>query len=265
MALFKIALLLFVCALTSAFNIEALQNVPGAPKATGDACQDCTQIFELLADMVSNADLQPCPELCRTHVTSSGASPQKKMMDGLDKLCKFLPGPATQVCQEEVEKMLPTALSFIAGLVKPADVCRMIGLCGSSDKQEMLLSYFVREALQVSGTRENAADVKVPAQCSFCVFLIKTLEELLPKERTEDALIELLEEICHILPSSYRDRCEAVIVNFSKTVLDAILSYATPQSVCTLIGLCDGKEAPGADPVLLPEVLLEASQRTLRC
>lgn len=44
---------------------------------------------------------------------------------------------------------------------KPAEVCRIIGLCGSPDKQEMLLSYFVREALQVSGRSENVAEVRV--------------------------------------------------------------------------------------------------------
>lgn len=118
------------------------------------------------------------------------------------------------------------------------------------------------------------------AQCSFCVLVIKTLEDLLPKERTEvsdalrtkertrtdtppgntdkltqrtflslchslqDALISLLEEICHILPASYRDQCQTVIGKFSKPVLDAILSYATPEAVCTLMGLCNGKGAP---------------------
>uniref|UniRef100_A0A3B5BL36 Saposin B-type domain-containing protein n=1 Tax=Stegastes partitus TaxID=144197 RepID=A0A3B5BL36_9TELE len=80
--------------------------------------------------------------------------------------------------------------------------------------------------------------------CAFCIFLVKTLEDLLPKERTEGAVIKLLEEICHILPSTYRNQCEAVVDKFSKTVLDAILSYATPQTICALIHLCKGQEAP---------------------
>lgn len=57
-------------------------------------------------------------------------------------------------------------------------------------------------------------------------------------------MIQLLEEICHILPSTYRTQCEAVITKFGKTVLDAILSYATPQAICALIHLCKGQEAP---------------------
>ncbi|KAM7369062.1 hypothetical protein PAMP_013361 [Pampus punctatissimus] len=141
----------------------------------GDICQDCIKIFELLADLLSNAELQ------------------KKIMDGIENLCDHLPGPsgAAKICKEE----------------KPADICKFIGLCGSCDKQKML-SYFVNEALQVAMTNQNT----IPAnQCSFCIFLVKTLESLLPKERTESAVIQVLKEICHIVPSSYRAQCESII------------------------------------------------------
>ncbi|XP_075945461.1 surfactant protein Ba isoform X1 [Anarhichas minor] len=250
MASLKIALLLFVCleacALTSAFNIDGLQNVPDALKATGDVCQDCTQIFELLADMFSNADLQ------------------KKMMDGIEHLCDYLPGPAStaKLCKDEVEKMLPMAINFIAGIVKPAEVCKVIGLCGSCDKQEKMLSYFVKEALQVAATSEN---LQSTTECTFCIFLIKTLEDLLPAERTEDALIKLLGEICYILPSAYQDECEDVIGRFTKTVLDAILSYATPQAICTLIQLCKGQEAPLVDPCTLASYRCRDMTTALKC
>uniref|UniRef100_A0A667XG82 Saposin B-type domain-containing protein n=1 Tax=Myripristis murdjan TaxID=586833 RepID=A0A667XG82_9TELE len=80
------------------------------------------------------------------------------------------------------------------------------------------------------------------SQCSFCIFLIKTLESLLPKERTE--VSHLLEEVCVILPSSYRDECQAVIDRFGKTLLDALMRYVTPEAVCALIHLCKGQEAP---------------------
>lgn len=249
MASLKIALLLFVClegyALTSAFNVDGLQNVPDGLRATGDVCQDCTQIFELLADLLSNADLQ------------------KKIMDGIENVCDHLPGPASaKLCKEEVEKMLPVAIHFIVGVVKPAEVCKLIGLCGSCDKQEKMLSYFVKEALQVAVTSEN---VKPTTECTFCIFLIKTLEDLLPKERTEDALIKLLEEICHILPHTYRDQCVAVIGKFSKPVLDAILSYATPQAICALMHLCKGQEAPLVDPCTLTTYRCRDMKTALKC
>uniref|UniRef100_A0A3B4A165 Saposin B-type domain-containing protein n=1 Tax=Periophthalmus magnuspinnatus TaxID=409849 RepID=A0A3B4A165_9GOBI len=74
--------------------------------------------------------------------------------------------------------------------------------------------------------------------CSFCLFLMKTLEDLLPKQRTEAAVIHLLEDICHILPPLYQRQCQDVVGKFSKTIIDAILSYATPRSICELLHLC---------------------------
>ncbi|KAF1377475.1 hypothetical protein PFLUV_G00201190 [Perca fluviatilis] len=242
MASLKITLLLFVClegcALTSTLNVDGLQNVPDALRATGDVCQDCTQIFELLADLFSNADLQ------------------KKIMDGIENICDHLPGPAStaKICKEEVEKMLPVAINFIAGVVKPAEVCKLIGLCGSWEKQEKMLRYFVKETLQVAVTSEN---VQPTTQCTFCIFLIKTLEDLLPKERTEDALIKLLEEICHILPSTYQDQCEVVIGK-------ARGSSCRPMHFDN-IQVQRHEDCPEMwHCVLLSEICLEASRHTLR-
>ncbi|AWP15196.1 putative prosaposin-like isoform 3 [Scophthalmus maximus] len=149
-------------ALTS--SAAGLQSVPDATRLTGDVCQDCTQIFELLEDLLSSKDLE------------------KKMIDGFESLCDHLPAATARLCREEVEKMLPMAISFITGVVDPAEVCKIIGLCGSCDKQEKMLSYFVKEALQAAVTTENGQPA---TQCSFCIFLLKTLEDLLPKDRTE--------------------------------------------------------------------------------
>ncbi|XP_068430663.1 prosaposin isoform X2 [Clinocottus analis] len=240
MASLKIVLLLFAClqgcALTSAVNIDGLQTFPDALRATGDVCQDCTQIFALLADLFSNTDLQ------------------KKMTEGIESVCDHLPGPpaTAKLCKEEVEKMLPLVINFFAGVIKPAEVCKVIGLC---DKQEKLLRYFVKEALQVQPT----------TQCSFCVFLIKTLEDILPEEMTEEAVTKLLGEICYLLPSSYRNQCEAVIGKFSKVVLDAVRSYATPQAVCALIHLCQGQEAPLVDACTLAAYRCRDVTTALKC
>nr|XP_046231415.1 prosaposin [Scatophagus argus] len=248
MALLKIALILFIslegCALTSSFDLDGQQNIPDSSRANGDVCKDCTQIFELLADMISNADLQ------------------KKIMDDIEKLCDHIPGPAAKICKEEVEKMFPLAVNFLTTFVKPAQVCKVLGLCGTCDEQEKMLRYFAKEALQAAARSEN---VQSTSQCSFCIFLFKTLEDLLPKERTETIVIQLLEEICHILPSSYRDQCEAVIGKFSKVVLDAILRYATPQAICSLIHLCKGQEAPLVDPCTLRTYRCRDIQTAVKC
>ncbi|XP_040914994.1 prosaposin isoform X2 [Toxotes jaculatrix] len=242
MAVLKFALFLSIG--LQGFDADGLQSVPDAMRANGDVCQDCTHIVELLIDMISNADLQ------------------KKIMNGIESLCEHLPGPTAKICKDEVEKMLPLAINFLTGAAKPAEVCKIIGLCGSCDKQEKMLSYFVKEALQAALTSENG---KPTTQCSFCIFLFKTLEDLLPKERTEAAVIKLLGEICHILPASSRGQCEAIIAKFSKPVLDAILSYATPQAICALIRMCKGQEAAIVDPCTLTTYRCRDIKTALSC
>lgn len=183
-------------------------------------------------------------------------------------------------------------------LQKPSDICKVIGLCSSCDKQMKVLQAF---QLTVASRNVSSAQSRRPQNhiilsafwahlislsasvnqvqnmppCSFCILLVKTLEDFLPKDRTEvrvtlsntcadsltsltivfwrmltflrlpqGAVIKLLGEICNILPSSYRSQCQAVVDKFSKTLLDAILSYATPKTICALLQLCKEGEAP---------------------
>uniref|UniRef100_A0A3Q0SLS0 Saposin B-type domain-containing protein n=1 Tax=Amphilophus citrinellus TaxID=61819 RepID=A0A3Q0SLS0_AMPCI len=157
-------------------------------------------------------------------------------MNDIESVCALLPGPTANLCKQEVEKMFP---------LKPAEVCKLLGLCSSCDKEQML-SYFANEAIQAAVRSDNVSiynleshtgkeplRVKASTECAFCTFLIKTLE----------AVIKLLEEICHILPSSYRSQCETVIDKVTKTVLDAILEHATPEAICHLMRFCKGEES----------------------
>ncbi|XP_029921485.1 surfactant protein Ba [Myripristis murdjan] len=256
MASLKLAVFFFLGLQSSAptlvFNVEGLQKVPDALSATGDCCQDCTQIFQLLVDLFSNADFQ------------------RKVTDEIESLCEHLPGPkSVKMCRDEVEKMLPVAITLLTGAIKPRQVCKILRLCDShfDDKQQKLLIRYVEDGLRAAAARQQVGPT---SQCSFCIFLIKTLESLLPKERTESAVVELLEEVCVILPSSYRDECQAVIDRFGKTLLDALMRYVTPEAVCALIHLCKGQEAPlmekaVQDPCSLRNYVCRDFRTALRC
>lgn len=37
-------------------------------------------------------------------------------MAGIDHVCSLLPGPAASLCKEEVDKMLPLAITFFTGV-----------------------------------------------------------------------------------------------------------------------------------------------------
>ncbi|CAN9504911.1 unnamed protein product [Ophioblennius macclurei] len=243
MALLVLALIVSVCCRSCAssltYHANAVESEPDVQRS-GNVCKDCTQIIELLADMLSNPDLQ------------------KKIIGGIETVCEHLPGPpaTVQACKDEVEKMFPMAISFISGFVKPAELCKTIGLCG---QQEQVALQRLVEALRANENTE------LSTQCSFCILLVKTLEEMLPKQRTEDAVIKVFEEICKVLPAVYRDQCHTVIDKYSKMLMDALLSYATPKALCALVHMCKGMDQPAVDPCTLPAYRCRDTQTALQC
>lgn len=46
---------------------------------------------------------------------------------------------------------------FLLPLQKPADICKMIGLCSSAEEREKMLSYFVNQVLQANVKSDNVS------------------------------------------------------------------------------------------------------------
>ncbi|KAM9306177.1 surfactant protein Ba [Pholidichthys leucotaenia] len=231
------------CVSTTTYNMNGLQSIPDA-QMTADVCQDCTKIFELLVDMVSDTDLQ------------------RKIMDTVEDLCAHLPGPTADMCKDQVEKMFPIAINFLTSVAKPEQICQILGLCSSCGKQEKMLSYLIQETFKLSAAGDS---MEPKSSCAFCTFLVQTLESMLPKERTEEAVTKLLQQICRILPPAVRGQCQAIIGKFSKTVIDAIVGYATPETVCALMGMCRGEEAPIVEPCTLAAYRCRDVKTALKC
>lgn len=42
---------------------------------------------------------------------------QKKITNAFDSLCSHLPGPSAKICKEQVDKMLPVAVTFLTTIV----------------------------------------------------------------------------------------------------------------------------------------------------
>ncbi|KAJ7987194.1 hypothetical protein DPEC_G00336220 [Dallia pectoralis] len=193
---------------------------------TGDSCQDCTQIVELLKDLLSNTAVQ-------TEIRSE-----------LEKMCEVLPGPtAPKLCQETVDKYFTLGISFLTNVVKPAEVCSMLGLCNPEAASQLiqLLTNHNQEGLMSSMKTMN---VQFNPQCTFCVYLIKSLENMLPKVRTEIAVIDLVGKMCDILPQYFQKQCHNLIEKYGKILVDMLLTYTSPKAICTFIQVCVAMDTP---------------------
>ena len=61
---------------------------------------------------------------------------------------------------------------------------------------------------------------------------------------SQTAIAHMLERVCNMVPSAYRDQCEAFIEQYSKKLIELLLEESPPHTICTLIHLCKGMETP---------------------
>uniref|UniRef100_W5LPI9 Surfactant protein Bb n=1 Tax=Astyanax mexicanus TaxID=7994 RepID=W5LPI9_ASTMX len=132
---------------------------------------------------------------------------------------------------------------FLDMLSKPntqGDICKVLGLCTvqpESKAPEMLhVSLEADGFIQAQPSTQTSPEVQITPQCTFCLFIIRKLENMLPKERTE--IVKALETICNHLPDHYKDQCNSFLETYGKQILDFLLTSATPHTICALLHLC---------------------------
>ncbi|XP_053337082.1 surfactant protein Bb isoform X2 [Clarias gariepinus] len=237
-----VSLLILTCALTAG---HARIIRPFSPlfktsslSVTKNTCSDCTKIMELFSDMLSHPDTQ--------HL----------IQGTLDDFCQRLPIESVNDCMNFMEKYLPV---FIQGFItftahKEGEICMVLGLCAvqSEHKTPELLNFGLQEAefIQLQPSTRTSHELQISPQCTFCLFLIKKLEDLLPKERTEESVVNLLEKICDHLPDHYKEQCNNFLEKYGKQIIDFLLTSATPHTICTLLHLCFGQDTPALVPSL---------------
>ncbi|XP_060762817.1 surfactant protein Bb [Neoarius graeffei] len=206
---------------------------------TKNMCSDCTRIIELFSDLLSHTETQ------------------ELIQETLNTFCSRLPsGPAINDCKDLVQKYLPIVIQgFIAfSAHKEGEICMVLGLCAvqPEHKAPELLNVEFQEAefIQVQPSPGTSHELQISPQCTFCLFLIKKLEEMLPKERTEESVVKLLEKICDHLPDHYKEQCDNILEKYGKQILDFLLTSATPHTICTLLHLCLGQDSPALVPSL---------------
>ncbi|XP_053466513.1 surfactant protein Bb [Ictalurus furcatus] len=207
---------------------------------TKNMCSDCTRIIELFSDMISHPDTQTLIE------------------ESLNDICRHFQGAQfTHSCLDFVEKYLPIVIQqFIAYTAhKEGEICMVLGLCAVRPVQHKapeLLNAALQEAgiIQAQPSTGTSHELQVSPQCTFCLFLIKKLEDMLPKERTEESVVKLLEKICDHLPAHYKEECNNFLDNYGKQLIDFLLTSATPHTICMLLHLCLVQDAPALVPSL---------------
>ncbi|CAL8331672.1 unnamed protein product [Arctogadus glacialis] len=182
-----------------------------------DICSECSQIMNITSEKGSNNDTQ------------------ELLHEKLKHLCRRLSSDEHDDCKSRVDTYLPEIARM-----KPREVCQVLGHC---------VLVVVGPAQVVPRTVASPPpfspdlSTQFTPQCTLCLFLIRKMEDMLPKNRTEDAVVKLMGQVCTLLPSSYKGKCKDFIDKYGKQIVEFLMSSAAPHSICALLHLCLLEEA----------------------
>ncbi|KAK5871494.1 hypothetical protein PBY51_004375 [Eleginops maclovinus] len=198
---------------------------------TLDMCSECSQVINLSANRISSR------------------TTKENLYETLHALCQRLPREQASECDSQVKTYLPQVLQQTPGHLKPRKTCMVFGLCAAHEEEELLkLSHHDyntdKSSLAIGhATATDISGVFNPV-CTLCIFLVKKLESLLPKNMTEDALQKLMEEVCDLIPHSYKDQCDNFVNKYGTQIVEFLLLSAAPHTICTLLHVCLFEEQP---------------------
>nr|XP_020458197.1 pulmonary surfactant-associated protein B isoform X1 [Monopterus albus] len=196
---------------------------------TLDICSECSQTIQLSANMISSSDTK------------------ETIYETLHALCQHLPREQAAECDSQVKVYLPKVLQQTPGHLKPRETCMIFGLCAAHKKEEPLTLPHQATDKEIPspalGTVSKTQEQFNPV-CTLCLFIIKKLETLLPKNMTEDTLMKLMGEVCDLVPQSYKDQCNDFVNKYGLEIVEFLLSSAAPHTICSLLHLCLFKEQP---------------------
>ncbi|XP_034397320.1 surfactant protein Bb [Cyclopterus lumpus] len=217
----------------SRFIIDPFSLIKQKP-LTFDMCSECSQVVQMSANMISSRDTK------------------ETVYETLHALCQRLPRETASECDSQLKVYLPKVLQQTPGHLKPGETCRAFGLCAAHEEELLNLpprATDVSGSALASATRTHLSGQFNPA-CTLCLYIINRLETLLPKNMTEDALMKIMEEVCDLVPQSYKDQCDDFVDKYGTQIVEFLLSSAAPHAICSLLHVCLFKEQP------VPELFL---------
>lgn len=151
---------------------------------------------------------------------------QDEIRNVLDKVCTLLPESASLKCEQVVNAYAETLIDLIAQNLTPDEICAGIGLC-----------------------KQPPPKTKT---CIICKYVVQTVDHVLEDKTNVDKIIQAMDKACVVLyEPKLKKECREFIETYTPAIADLIATGATPEQVCSLVGLCS---AQVDDVPVLPQV-----------
>jgi saposin len=142
------------------------------------------------------------------------------------KLCD-LAGPLAPLCKIALESFGPQILTMLANGLDPEKACEFLQMCQSSTSHHRFNYPSYKPT-----AKEN------PVLCTICQYVVEYLDTQLRANKTEEALVAALDQVCKLAPSSLRDECNNLVNQYGIYLVQLVTEFADPLKVCRLATLC---------------------------
>ncbi|GFR60011.1 proactivator polypeptide, partial [Elysia marginata] len=169
-------------------------------------------------------------ETCKTVVADirsmdRDANVQAAIRGLVNETCKYL-GEFEKLCERMTDEGLEYVFEIIATEMEPEVVCQELQLCsGNGIKTEE--KPVPKEIVSPDGVK-----------CVLCEFMMKEVDKMLLSNATEEAILNILDQVCTRLPPTIADQCEALLNQYKPEILKLLSKELDPENVCTFLGVC---------------------------
>ncbi|CAH0380939.1 unnamed protein product [Bemisia tabaci] len=149
-------------------------------------------------------------------------SNEKHIKDLVKGSCKRMPNGLVDECQQFIDQFGDAVIAMLVHQIDPSQICPSLHVCPSE--------------INVEGK-----------SCPLCLLAVKSIEDKLENNKTEENIKVTLEALCSHLPGDVRKECDTFIIEYFDDLIDMLVADFTPQEVCTYLKLCTPPKLPGGD------------------
>ncbi|XP_070772119.1 prosaposin isoform X1 [Enoplosus armatus] len=218
-----------------------------APKQQNDdVCQDC---IKFLTDAQTEA--------------KENSSFVDSLIENIENQCDLLGPSLSEMCKEYVSQYGVIVVQQLMSM-QPKDICVHAGFCTAMKRSVPMLTLQAAKTLAAAKTVPAAKSISVlklfPATkvesatdksakpmvhvrdsptCAICEFVMKQLETMLEDQKTEEEVIQAVEKVCTLLPSTLSAQCKDLVETYGNAIIELLVQQADPKTVCTVLALCN--------------------------
>ncbi|XP_028844397.1 prosaposin isoform X2 [Denticeps clupeoides] len=208
------------------------RKVDSSKEALGDVCEDCVKFL---------TDTQ---EQARSNATFVDT-----LIQQIEQQCDLLGPGIGDMCKQYVKQYAPLVVQQLMSM-QPKDICARAGFCSEKavPMEELVAAKVVPvktvpaaklfPAVKVSKPTRKTTRPRDSPQCAICEFIMKEIEDMLEDQSTEEAVVNAVEKVCIVLPSTLKAQCQDLIDTYGKAIIELLVQEADPKTVCSLLGLC---------------------------